>query len=382
INPDAAEVLVKENIHYAAVRPIKEEDSFTLLVGNTFYMVKDMDYVFAPYPEEISLSSNRDVVAKKRITTFSKTEFQLEYNDILYYLLDEKRLEDARRFLDTQVRYQPESDEWAYGFADLGYTHLCNAEFDLALDCYRQARSIDPNNPASETRFFDVLVATNALAEARDYCRQQFSETSLRMYWMTQDVLLTNRLDGEDAANILAVQYRKALDKAASPNQMEWIDDWERWLMIDLAYQRDNLDVYLSLLDKNNPKEVFQAAISTTILPSPASYETSENAFTYFLVYLAAVRSGAENPDDYFNKAVRLTADPNSENLQELLQTSPLNTSSICALELDPVEKTIMLTALGVKYPQHRDVFFSLARRLNHYSLEFPHLFLRSLHES
>jgi len=50
----------------------------------------------------------------------------------------------------------------------------------------------------------------------------------------------------------------------------------------------------------------------------------------------------------------------------------------IVSLPLEVKFKALMLTTLGMRYPQHRAAFFPLARKLN-YERSFPYHFLKDI---
>ena len=53
---------------------------------------------------------------------------------------------------------------------------------------------------------------------------------------------------------------------------------------------------------------------------------------------------------------------------------------TIYALPMETEEKAVMLTALGLRFPDYRARFFALADRLN-YKKAFPYHFLKTVHQ-
>ena len=58
-----------------------------------------------------------------------------------------------------------------------------------------------------------------------------------------------------------------------------------------------------------------------------------------------------------------------------------LTEDELCGIVMDPGQKAIVLAALGVKYPEHRECLFELANKLN-FERRFPHHFLNLVFSS
>ncbi len=146
------------------------------------------------------------------------------------------------------------------------------------------------------------------------------------------------------------------------------------------------VDEYLELLSALD-RERFAFEISLTsgqLADAMSVLDQVEHASAteYLLLYIAAKNQGEEEmAESSLQKALEMLKDNPEERyfaacLAGSAEPAP---DKITHLAMFPYDKSIMLTALGVKYPQHSSQFFALADKLNYYP-KFPYHFLKDIH--
>ncbi len=472
INLDAVEVLVREKVYYAVEYASAPDPTFELLTGKTLHTLKHIDYIFTTFPKELDLPDGRPL-SKDRITTVNRTDAPVSYENMPYNLLQNNDIEDVRRYLELQVRYQQAPDDWMelffmltepvqacelarpylaarpvrmdwhrtyqatrekiepdydlakeyqsyldtdpdntdlcyllarvtadkeqacalylrslqephpcpYGYNGLAYIHQCNGEFEEALNKYRQARTMDPNNPTFENNYYQMLLATENLQEARHYCRERLAQEGNSLSWLLQDVVLTERIEGPGSSQPMLTERLTSMEPMTDEDR-ELVKVWQKGLKTYLAYLHQDLPAYRQNLDQNSPNDQFWLALTDGKIPDAQLYQDSKNPYQYLLVYLVAARCGEENPDRFYDKALELLKSQGREERQlaQCLTPASPRPEDVCGATIDTNAKAILLTALGVKYPQHRRQYHALASRLN-YHRQPPYWLLKSFHE-
>jgi hypothetical protein len=109
-----------------------------------------------------------------------------------------------------------------------------------------------------------------------------------------------------------------------------------------------------------------------------------QNPYIYLLLYMVTKQSGETKLEDkYLSKGVKLLSKLGCEEryLSECIEGKqtpvPDNT---CSMSFDYNSKAIILTVLGIRYPEQREPYFQLAEKLN-FDRRFPHLLLKSILE-
>src|SRR5262249_10817494 len=120
--------------------------------------------------------------------------------------------------------------------------------------------------------------------------------------------------------------------------------------------------------------DAVQKAIAAIGKPEPLEY---------MLVYICAASKGnAAIADAAWAKGVELMKTKGGRRERafaaELVKSAPPSDQALRNWAADPMERAIVLTALGLKYPQKRDAYFALARKLN-YSNHSPSRLIASV---
>ena len=132
------------------------------------------------------------------------------------------------------------------------------------------------------------------------------------------------------------------------------------------------------------PLFAFEAAISSGDCKTAAkAIGPDARADYHLMLYLLAVRSGDTSAaEDFWQKSVTAlrkesTAEPLVIAFIDGKSDAP-QPEKICQLHLQPDSKRVLLTALGVRFPQHRAIFHDYAARFNNHP-GFPHLLVNSI---
>ena len=131
------------------------------------------------------------------------------------------------------------------------------------------------------------------------------------------------------------------------------------------------------------PLFVFEAAVSEGNTKVAAEAIGPEARANYqLMLYLLAARTGdVQAAEGFWEKSVaalrkETTAEPT---LIEFIDGKSTRTpNQICQLHLQIDEKRVLLSALGVRFPQHRAVFHDYGARFNRHP-GFPHLLVNSI---
>lgn len=161
-----------------------------------------------------------------------------------------------------------------------------------------------------------------------------------------------------------------------------------RYLQAVAAYAGGELDEYLQLLSAvDRERFAFEISLTSGHLAGALSFLDQvehASATDYLLLYIAAKNQGEdEMADSSLQKALDMLDNNPDEHYFALCLagSSEPAPDKITHLAMLPYDKSILLTALGVKYPQHRSQFFALADKLNNYP-KFPYHFLKDIHRS
>lgn len=163
-------------------------------------------------------------------------------------------------------------------------------------------------------------------------------------------------------------------------------DSLNRYLQAVTAYAGGEVDEYLELLSTvDRERFAFEISLTSGQLADAMSVldqveHVSETE--YLLLYIAAKnQSEEEMAESSLQKALEMLKDSPEERYFAACLTGSAEPApdKITHLAMSPYDKSIILTALGLKYPQHSSQFFALADKLNYYP-KLPYLFLKDIH--
>lgn len=303
--------------------------------------------------------------------------------DLLYLLA---RLETdravSRPLYERALTTQPPC---TYAYGALGFEEVTLGHFDRALEFFAQAES---HGLHSESVLRNKRAALLGLRQFEPVLqeasrRRQASPNDLEL--VADEIRLTLAASRGTAAAATLKAACLARYKAQKVATAEY-DSADHYLAAIIACSESRLPEYarqLALLP--NHAENYELALARGDLPAAEKILAAVprvNSQAWLLLYLAEVRAGdTAAADRCFAHAVTefATESVTHKQLAASLAGGPsLTPEAICELSMFPDEKRVILAALGVRQPTHRDLYFRNARLMN---LEpgFPQLFLASI---
>jgi tetratricopeptide (TPR) repeat protein len=472
INPDTVALVFCSVVYYAENPENAPMGEHKLFIGGSFYVFDDVDYVFEPLPDVVSLPGGSPVAKrrlslaedqgvakeylstvitnyhdeqtaieclKKRVRFDPDDEYFLfelysklgaeEFIDVIKPGLDVRpiRMNWHRFYQEAREKLSPECDlaseykkfleknpdssdlkyllarvikdpkealvllkesvsgaePCAYGYYGLSYQKMSAGEFEEALPLVEKAMELDPENDLMRQYRYDVLRAGRQYDEAIKYCRKKQGEMGLVFAWVNEEIRL-QLLRGE------AEKAQQVFDKWAERSRKvvgeEIIEEMSNLVSLTSAYVSGDIKGYgEKLTQPMDPNEQFILALN---LKEPVDENfvhqvKPKNPYTYLLSYIHEHRLGnAESAEKYLSAAAEMLAQkpwPESVFAEALTDEGDVDPEELCSLVMEVKSKVILLTALGVRYPKHREVFFGLADKLN-YDVVFPYHFIKSIH--
>jgi tetratricopeptide (TPR) repeat protein len=274
----------------------------------------------------------------------------------------------------------------AYALHGLAYQKWSLGDFDQAATFADKALTIMPENAGFQYNSCRILMAAGRYDASNKIVGALLDDQPDDATWIPfelQNVLLSS---GYPTARQAMDDRMRKLEESYDPNSLDFL---KKSIAMGLAYCAGQWDDYESALSPTeDPAEKIARDIT---LGRPlqeqwiAKLADMDDPYPYLLVYLAEQRSQqTEKADGYLEMAVqRLLKASWEEQLlaQYLSGERTLDLDKACNLTMECGNKAILLTALGLRHPQHQEMLFALARKLNYYR-DYPYWFLKSLHET
>jgi tetratricopeptide (TPR) repeat protein len=275
-------------------------------------------------------------------------------------------------------------DPCPYGYYALAYQRLSIAEFDEALEFARQAVSIGSEELNFRGNLRSALLATGRYDELIGLIKEERKNAPTLFTWVQEeiDVLL---IKGEDK------KAQEILEDWLATVAVTMDEDMKNILRKNMraraAYLMGDLREHAALTEKlEDPNEKLYADISCgrDIDEQLINELNIQDPYIYLFLYMATKQSGeTELADKYLSKGVKLLSKLGREEryLSECLEGKQTAVpEKICSMSFEYRSKAIILTVLGVRYPEQREPYFQLAEKLN-FDKRFPYLLLKSILE-
>jgi hypothetical protein len=250
----------------------------------------------------------------------------------------------------------------------------------------RAARTLDPDNAQFamiETEVMKALGMTEALLTR---IAEQREHDPLNTDLFVQELALTVQTGGHDRSNSqIDEQHRHLLEGGVDAETAASLTSYFEAVA---AYHSGDAQAYAEkLAEAGDDSFAFEAAMSSGRIEDAAAALTANPerngaAYAELLLYVGAHRTGNSALAGTHLKAATAKlgeGDYDERCVAEALAgTERPQHSRLLKCGILPSEKATILTALGTRFPERRDAYFSLARRLN-YNRGFPHLFLNEV---
>lgn len=271
-----------------------------------------------------------------------------------------------------------------YGYFALGYHALAMAEFEKALSHYEKAYSMDPANVNFGALWYSMLVAAGHYDRALEYCRSRQSDSISGAAWIYEESRICLLQGDPQKARSVRDQW---LARAGKKFSAQWADQTRQAFDKAEAYFLGDFERYRKLADPKDPAEQLAVFVhfAQPIPDACLDQMESPDSVLYLIAALSEDRIGnAEHAKILITRAIEQLRKEGWEQNQYadwLEGKQPIeDPQEVCGLVLEAAQKAVLLTALGWKFPQHQEVFYALADRLN-YQREFPCHFLKTIHQ-
>jgi hypothetical protein len=264
----------------------------------------------------------------------------------------------------------------AFAWYGLWYDAMSLADFDRALSHIRAARKISPDEAGFGEAEAETLTALGKPAEAEALVASLNKGPEPDRETLIREIHLLVAKGDVPAARTRIDQFCTHLStKYHAPPEA-------------VARVRSNLEVALnySIGDAAAYRKAVAAATDKTgyaqlqLALFDAQPEAAQKALAaietpqsleYMLVFVCAANKGnAPIADAAWAKAVELMKSKGTRRERvfaaELAKPSPPSDQTLRNWAAEPLERAIVLTALGLKYPQKRADYFAMARKLNY----------------
>jgi hypothetical protein len=265
-----------------------------------------------------------------------------------------------------------------YGYHAIAYQHLCTADYEPGLTNAAKAVAARPDVERFGITRQMLLFAAGRYGTLLDELeRRKPEETSdwdraaLRIRY---EMLLNRTAEAKKASDAMTATLRKQQAEA------EVLKAWAREAKSLHLYYAGKYDEYAEHVaaDEKNKNAQFEAAlIRGDAAAADAVLQAARGATSgpYLLAYCVAKKAGDKQADALLERACELMAKASrgEKILGEMLQgTKPIDEACVRSEPLIPTLKRIVVTALGLAHPEHKDFCFEFARRLN-YDRDFPY---------
>jgi hypothetical protein len=252
--------------------------------------------------------------------------------------------------------------------------------FSEALSRIGQARKLEPDNIVFMNREIDTLEALGKYDDALALVRtRQGKHAASNIRLVQHEICLLIRKGDSSAARNRVDMFCKELEThVGAPPQI--VTSLRNMLEAGLHYAAGDMNAYRQSLttaqDPNVPS--FEGSIANNQLEAAQtalSKMTDPGWSEHMVLYLAA-RSANNNAiaDAAWNNAIELLKkrDRSARLLAQAISTTePPSDKLLRNWSALPLDRSIMLTALGLRYPQKQPDYFAAARKLN-FASRFP----------
>jgi tetratricopeptide (TPR) repeat protein len=302
----------------------------------------------------------------------------------LRYLYGRVLNDDRQQALHWFKKAVEVSEPCGYGYYALGYHAMVMADFKNALSYFEKALKIEPDNPFFCDLYYEMLVANNQLGKACDYCGQQMTQKSDSYMWMQEHVDMLLQLDRNEEADRAFEQWCRGNKDVYSAEAFETL---RRSNQLSSIYRDGDFDAIRRFIGE--PNQIEDQVLLTLNNRETISDELMAQADSFLpmwklLFYISESQLGNEdNATLFLAEAIKQLKSGGYDQKYAadcLGMEKQIDEQKICCLAMEVPLKAVTLTALGIKFPEHRERFWELADQLN-YKKVFPYHFLNSIFE-
>ncbi|MBN1127278.1 MAG: hypothetical protein JXA82_19915 [Sedimentisphaerales bacterium] len=271
----------------------------------------------------------------------------------------------------------------AYGYAALSFYQLMQGKYEQALEWINKAVLLSPENGSFDYTRFETFKALEQWDDALEHCNRRIAQDANDLNWFRERICLLGVSGKSEEARQAVTEWLEQVKTELEDSDSSGLLFVEKWIRSRLAYAEQDLRIFANLTSEASmPTYRLEHVVSSGKPADPNLVELLEDPFEHLLLYVYESRRG--NPEQavlFLDKSIDLLEKSYREQKEYsrylVLEQGP-DPSQVCLLSLHPSQKRIALAALGIRFPQDREVYFSLAERLN-FDRNFPYLYLQKL---
>jgi tetratricopeptide (TPR) repeat protein len=287
---------------------------------------------------------------------------------------------EAVSLLERAARAKPPLARVELGFA---FEHLMNARYDEAVNHVRNAEQIAPTCSTmytTELYLLELMDDAEAVAQRLAQVRDALPYDHLAISHETYALARMNR--APEAQQRIDAWSESIMTAGGHENLTEFVTHLRATVHYVVG---DSEQAAVVLAAADIPSTKFRAESirgNWTAAAEALAGDDEELGFWRLFLAIAARNSGDDVlAQAQMDKAIAHLRTGNTKKrmvARWLASEAPLDVNAALRLAMYPNEKSIVLLALGMQFPEHREALFALARQLNA-RREFPHLTLAAL---
>jgi tetratricopeptide (TPR) repeat protein len=269
-----------------------------------------------------------------------------------------------------------------YGYFALGYDAMAAGEFETALGYFQKASELVPDHPYYCNYCLKMFLATGQLDKAETLCQAQTAQKPADYEWMEAHVAVLRQQGKSKEAKQAFEAWCKRNREAFPEEDFAQLQKSDR---LSAAYLKGEFKTIEAIVGE--PNDIWATLLVTFNGDKPISHDILAQADQFpplwlLLFYIAETRQGnAADAGIFLSEALKRfqTGGYEERCLARFLEPEAKpDPDVICGLVMDTELKAIALTAMGIRFPEHRERFFALAQRLN-FKKEFPYHYLNTV---
>jgi hypothetical protein len=376
INPDQLATLMLEKVWYSESGDEGQEPEAAFHVGQLLTEFREVDYVFKPFPDQVTTQQESGFLIKTRLDLVRDVEATL----LMDYIAEEQGADAAIDYARHLVSYVPEVP----------------AHFVLLITAAGEQEAVATIRPLlarrpllmDAHRFYQQCMANvdpehDLVGEYRSFLAEEPANADL-VYLVGRAV--KSRAKVGEPVDVLLDRLIEGVDWTMEGVEPEQYHDWLRGV---LSYADGDLEGFMGLTaDSTLASTKFERAVSAGRVEDAARMlgDKAENSpEAHLILYLAAAQAGLPQLEEaHLARAVELLKGRGGEQEQVgawLAGAEAPDPTGPMASCISSQRKRIVLAALGTRFPDQRQGYFELARKMN-YDRNFPHLFLSDVLEA
>jgi len=275
------------------------------------------------------------------------------------------------------------NDPCPEAFGALAYGALTSGRFEEALAAWDKALALRPGKSSFTSGRTQALLGLGRYGDLLQTVQAGRKKQPLNLQLAAEEIELRMRQGDKNGARQIITDYVAAVKQKFDPEQAA---SWESYLEAMYRYSDGDVDGYGERMLQSGAYEYkFETAISLGKVEeaiAAAKDHAGRTADEHLLIYLAAETAGQKDVAAQHLELAAQALDKLGQDerraAEYLLGKREMDPAKFIRIPTDVEQKLLLMAAMGMKYPQHREQFFALARKLN-YGLEFPHLFLKKI---